>query len=62
VIIVLGEGVAQIIRGATAAERGNGLGIAAVASFAILVGLWWLAFRHGFGAAEDPSFPLRTSC
>jgi len=60
VIIVLGEGVAQIIRGATDAEWARGLGLAATASFAILVGLWWLAFRHGFGAGDDPSFPLRT--
>lgn len=60
VIIVLGEGVAQIIRGATAAEWGNHFGVAAVASFAILIGLWWLAFRHGFGAGEEPTFPLRT--
>ncbi len=60
VIIVLGEGVAQIIRGATAAEWGNGFGIAAVSSFAILVGLWWMAFRHGFAAGDDPWFSLRT--
>jgi low temperature requirement protein LtrA len=60
VIIVLGEGVAQVIRGATAAEWGNGFAVAAVASFAILVGLWWLAFRHGFGAGGEPPFSLRT--
>ncbi len=60
VIIVLGEGVAQIIRGATAAEWGNHFAVPAVASFAILIGLWWLAFRHGFGAGGEPGFPLRT--
>lgn len=60
VIIVLGEGVAQVIRGATAAEWGGGFGVAAVAAFAILIGLWWLAFRHGFGAGDEPPFPLRT--
>ena len=60
VIIVLGEGVAQIIRGATAAEWGNRFGVAAVSAFAILIGLWWLAFRHGFGVGDEPAFPLRT--
>jgi low temperature requirement protein LtrA len=60
VIIVLGEGVAQIIRGATSAGWGDGFAIAAVASFGILVGLWWLTFHHGFGAREDVPFPLRT--
>jgi low temperature requirement protein LtrA len=60
VIIVLGEGVAQIIRGATDAEWARGLPVAGVGSFAILVGLWWLAFRHGFGAGGEPAFRLRT--
>lgn len=60
VIIVLGEGVAQVIRGATAAEWGNGFAVAGIAAFAILIGLWWLAFRHGFGASDDPQFPLRS--
>ena len=60
VIIVLGEGVAQVIRGATAAEWGNHFGVAAVSAFAILIGLWWLAFRHGFGVGGEPPFALRT--
>jgi low temperature requirement protein LtrA len=60
VIIVLGEGVAQVIRGATAAEWGNAFGVAAVSSFAILIGLWWMAFRHGYAADDAPAFPLRT--
>jgi low temperature requirement protein LtrA len=60
VIIVLGEGVAQIVRGATEAEWARGLGVAAVAAFAILVGLWSLAFRHGFGAGDALPFALRT--
>ncbi len=60
VIIVLGEGVAQVVRGASAAEWARGLGVAAVAAFGILAGLWWLAFRHGFASDGDPPFPLRT--
>ena len=60
VIIVLGEGVAQVVRGASDAEWGRGLGVASVAAFGILGGLWWLAFRHGFASDGDPPYPLRT--
>ncbi|MFD6494465.1 low temperature requirement protein A [Streptomyces sp. NPDC060188] len=48
VIIVLGEGVAQMIDAASEAEWTRKLYAFAVAGFFLLVSLWSLSFRHGY--------------
>ncbi|MFF5207458.1 low temperature requirement protein A [Streptosporangium sp. NPDC000396] len=45
VIIVLGEAALQVVSAASKAEWTYELGAAAVAGFALLVGLWWLSVR-----------------
>jgi hypothetical protein len=47
VIIVLGEAVAQVVSAAARADWTTGLLGAGLASFELLVGLWWLTFRYG---------------
>jgi low temperature requirement protein LtrA len=48
VIIVLGEGVAQVIEAASDVEWDRGLYGLAVAAFFLLTALWSLSFRHGY--------------
>lgn len=50
VIIVLGEAVAQLVSAAGGVDWTAGLLGAGLASFELLVGLWWLTFRYGFTA------------
>jgi len=50
VIIVLGEAVAQVVSAAGRVDWTTGLLGAGLASFELLVGLWWLTFRYGFTA------------
>ena len=50
VIIVLGEAVAQLVTAAGGVDWTAGLLGAGLASFELLVGLWWLTFRYGFTA------------
>ena len=50
VIIVLGEAVAQVISASSRVEWTSGLLGVGAASFALLIGLWWLTFRYGFTA------------
>jgi low temperature requirement protein LtrA len=50
VIIVLGEAVAQVVSAAGRVDWTAGLLGAGLASFELLVGLWWLTFRYGFTA------------
>jgi len=50
VIIVLGEAVAQVVAAAGRVDWTTGLLGAGLASFELLVGLWWLTFRYGFSA------------
>ncbi|MER6462000.1 low temperature requirement protein A [Streptomyces sp. NPDC001288] len=54
VIIVLGEGVAQVIDAASEAEWERRLGGLAVAAFLLLAALWSLSFRHGYGGVCRP--------
>ncbi|HEY3682157.1 MAG TPA: low temperature requirement protein A [Streptosporangiaceae bacterium] len=58
VIIVLGEAVAQLIGAAAHADWSRGREFAAVAGFALLVGLWSLIFRYGFTSV--PQFGVAT--
>jgi low temperature requirement protein LtrA len=51
VIIVLGEGVSQVVAATTDADWDGRLAATGAACFALLIGLWWLAFRRGFGDA-----------
>ncbi|MFJ6085234.1 low temperature requirement protein A [Streptomyces sp. NPDC092369] len=48
VIIVLGEGVAQLVQATSAAEWDRKLYTLAVAAFFLLATLWALSFRHGY--------------
>ena len=48
-LIVLGEGVSQVIGATTDADWDGRLAATGAACFALLVGLWWLVFRKGFG-------------
>jgi len=48
VIIVLGEGVAQVVEATSDAEWDRTLYALAVASFFLLAALWALSFRHGY--------------
>ncbi|MDH6219736.1 low temperature requirement protein A [Streptomyces pseudovenezuelae] len=48
VIIVLGEGVAQVVEATSDAEWDRKLYALAVASFFLLATLWALSFRHGY--------------
>ncbi|MBM7787286.1 low temperature requirement protein A [Tenggerimyces flavus] len=48
VIIVLGEGVIQVIAAASGVEWDRALGLWAVGSFAVLVGLWALSLIYGY--------------
>jgi low temperature requirement protein LtrA len=50
VIIVLGEAVVQVVSAAGRVDWTTGLLGAGLASFELLVGLWWLTFRYGFTA------------
>jgi low temperature requirement protein LtrA len=50
VIIVLGEAVAQVISASSQVAWTSGLLGVGAASFALLIGLWWLTFRYGFTA------------
>jgi low temperature requirement protein LtrA len=51
VIIVLGEGVGQVIAATTDADWDGQLAVTGAACFALLIGLWWLLFRQGFGGS-----------
>lgn len=48
VLIVLGEGLVQIIDGASEAEWGRPLAVTGAGAFALVFGLWGLAVRHGY--------------
>ncbi|WP_033279889.1 low temperature requirement protein A [Streptomyces sp. NRRL F-525] len=48
VIIVLGEGVAQLVEATSDAEWDKKLYLLAVAAFFLLATLWALSFRHGY--------------
>lgn len=48
VLIVLGEGLVQIIDGASEAEWGRSLAVTGAGAFALVFGLWGLAVRFGY--------------
>ncbi len=48
VLIVLGEGLVQIIDGASEAEWDRSLALTGAGAFALVFGLWGLAVRHGY--------------
>jgi low temperature requirement protein LtrA len=48
VLIVLGEGLVQIIDGASEAEWDRQLAVTGAGAFALVFGLWGLAVRHGY--------------
>ncbi|GAA4094807.1 low temperature requirement protein A [Nonomuraea soli] len=54
VIIVLGEAVMQVVVGASATPWDFSLGLTALAAFAMVVALWWLAFQYGVSSAPLP--------
>jgi low temperature requirement protein LtrA len=65
VIIVLGEGVAQLVGALVAAHSSPHAVLAAVVAFGILGALWWLYFDFGSAVAEaalrarpEDAFPL----
>lgn len=49
VIIVLGEGVTQVIQSGSEAEWSRQVRFAEGAAFLLIVGLWWLIFHHRLG-------------
>ncbi|MBK1783628.1 low temperature requirement protein A [Prauserella cavernicola] len=53
VIIVLGEGVLQMVRTAEEADWDLELAVAGFAGFLLLIALWWQTFQYGFGRASD---------
>lgn len=55
VIIVLGEAVVQLVHAAATAEWTGSFEWVALASFALLVGLWRTTFAHGFTGAPHTS-------
>ena len=52
-IIVLGEAVSQIVLAASRVEWTRQFELAAVASFLLLFGLWWLTFQYSSYTQED---------
>jgi low temperature requirement protein LtrA len=52
-IIVLGEAVSQIVLAASRVEWTRPFGLAAVASFLLLFGLWWLTFQYSSYTEQD---------
>jgi low temperature requirement protein LtrA len=58
-IIVLGEAVAQLVRGASAAEWERGLAVTSLAAFALVAALWWLTFRQRSREAQRRPYGLR---
>ncbi|WP_189314325.1 low temperature requirement protein A [Streptomyces brasiliensis] len=52
-IIVLGEGIAQIVAAITATDAAASAVITGLAAFAVVAMLWWLYFDFGSSAAEE---------
>jgi low temperature requirement protein LtrA len=52
-IIVLGEAVSQIVMAASRVEWNRHFELAAVASFLLLFGLWWLTFQYSSYTEKD---------
>ncbi|MFG2058611.1 low temperature requirement protein A [Micromonospora sp. NPDC048930] len=59
VIIVLGEGVMQLVTTAAGVAWTSGVVAVAVAGFVLLIGLWWPTFRYGLLATESGRMPVR---
>jgi low temperature requirement protein LtrA len=57
VIIVLGEGVMQVVMASSGHSWTPALGLAAVAGFGLIVSVWWLTLQYGVSAV--PGAPER---
>jgi low temperature requirement protein LtrA len=53
VIIVLGEGIAQIVAAIAAADAGTPAVLTGLAAFAVVAVVWWLYFDFGSAVAEE---------
>lgn len=60
-IIVLGEGVIEVVTASSGSDAGGYHLVAAAAGFLILAGLWWLIFNHDLGGAIVPTRGLRVA-
>jgi low temperature requirement protein LtrA len=59
VIIVLGEGVLQLVTTAADVPWTTAAVAVAVAGFTLLIGLWWPTFRYGLLPTESGRMPVR---
>jgi len=60
-IIVLGEGVLQLVTTAADSPWTGPVVASALAGFALLIGLWWPTFKYGLTPTESGTMPVRAA-